>query len=328
MSIHPEKELFDEVRNLRSCLSDIKDRVFKLEDDYNNKVEEVEKLYQQNKRSEMKFNSLCSSQKEVIFLRNNNIDYPISSALLKENIFKCPKLLSLIEKGSKKILYDLPTEFIESFLMILRHGNYCFNHDKDQHKSHYNSNSHISANKKVSENSAFVSFLKENVSEETFQKMVISFNLDIDSIPVNWCLTSFKIDIPYSQDNILPHNAFSVKDISPINNILGEKAFFIGKNGSLTLNFNEVIRTNTIFIKPFSANQSVFNSSNGYSGTTAIFASIDRNNFIEVGIVSDKNKKDSMYKIVFNTNYTSFKYLKFVSRDTLFSLSEINLKKE
>lgn len=323
---HPEKELFDEVRALKNQIIEVKERVFKLENSYQQQVEEVEEKFFQNNQSEDRVKLLEASQKEILILSCNNVDFPLSKKLIKQNCFFSFKLSKLFKDcNDKKIFIDVELEYFEALFAILRYGylsNFISEHElKSEPIVKTVLRGSIGADK------GFHEFLKTYFDFNNFSLIVSYLDLDCCLIPddANDCFEKFSIEgKPYINEAL---NSFKIVD--PIEFSLknedDSKAVFIGSTASLFVKLTKTLRTKVIYLRPFIKNKSLFAPANGY-GSAVLYTSIDGVNYTSHGIIPSFVQDNHNIVEKYLEKITSFNYIKITTPSANFSLSTIAFK--
>ena len=134
------------------------------------------------------------------------------------------------------------------------------------------------------------------------------------------------IENTYSTNSITNHIS---EDIKSLANIKNTKGFFLNYNGILDIELAESIRTNRLYIKPFT-NESSFSPTNG-STYASVYASFDGDNYEYLG------KLPSTYGSTYYNNYLTdlclqqfytFKFLRFqTDNSSYFSISYLGFTK-
>ncbi len=92
---HPEQALFDEVKGLRGQMEEVRDRIFKIENVYINKVENTERRDYVSKSID---NKLAAYKENLEFKKTIEVDnryVPIFKDTVFQNIYKSNKLMSM-----------------------------------------------------------------------------------------------------------------------------------------------------------------------------------------------------------------------------------------
>ena len=260
---HPEKELFNEVRNLKSHIEDAKNRILKVESIYRQKVEEVEEREEQSKRSESKLNSYLASKNDKLLIKCNKYEFPLFKSTLDNNIYKT-YFLDILNSGKKELVLDIDEEHRYVILSIIRYGNLVkTTNDQDVPMT-------ITIKDKLDLN--MVNLLQKYFYEGDFNKLCHMLELENTILPVDQVslFESFKIEgTKHSTSQLELYEAKDIKDILANTSDINSKAIFVGPNTSIIITLTEMIRIKSFHIKPFTANKGAFVSNTGYNNYTS-----------------------------------------------------------
>ena len=308
---HPEKKLFDEVRALKQDIETIKERVFKLEANYTEQVEDVEDHFVQNSNSSKKILEVLHEQSNFLKIKTNNSVFPISRKTLVENMFISDKLISMENKA-----LDIDVSYLLGMIAILRHGNNIYN-NKLKQEDNVNVLEDNLKNDQV-----FHHFLERFFDLKNMILIAESLDLTYKFIPENIKVVKFTVEkLPYISNNIDLEN-FRMQDANDFNLKSSNKALFINKGGSILIELSESIRTDRITLRAYTGNNSLFNSANGW-GTCQVTVSTDCCIWSGVSKLPTNNPADKKGVEIYLEKLNSFKYIRFYSPDAMFSIGYI-----
>jgi hypothetical protein len=319
---HPEKALFDEVRGLRNDIEDAKERIFKAEKEYEENVIKLEKRCIIEERCNGKLKEwkekISSPNSKVTFIINEK-EYIYFRSTLTENIFNINP--NFVPENENTIFVEAEKNFFKSFIEIIRKGHSAFKTGEKLKTSN-------SFDKNVKENVNFIEFLKNSFTEKSFLEVVKYFGIPFtytSDLSKTELLESFSVDKPYISTSLDEYLLFDVKDLA---NFKNKKAVFLDYDASLTITLADTLRTNKIFIKPFTYQTSKFTPTNGNT-YTIIYTSENGVDYTKAAsIPSDYGSANNNYlsKITFD-NHENFKYVKFKTNSSCyFSLSYLGFK--
>lgn len=320
---HPEKKLFDEIKQLKHSIEDLKHRVLKVESTYKQKVEEVEQREQQSIRSKNKLDFFLAQSSTYITLKNYRKEYRLTAATLTENIFKT-KFLEEYNAGNRTMNLDIDTVYFEMLLRIIRLGHQIY-FTQDQE----NLLNNILPNSSYKKNTDFIAYIKSQFDNKDFRRLSTLLSLNIKVIGENAidCFLDFEVTGSwYDNLNIATCKAKSIKDLlNPLAD--DQKAIFINKDSTILIRLTEAVRTNGFYIRPFSMNKSHFNPTNGFNGSVSILISNNEADWECKGKIPqyDSTAPVTKFTEIRFKDYSTFKFIKFVTSTTPFSLAYIEL---
>jgi hypothetical protein len=318
---HPEKALFDEIRSLRKELENSKDRIFKLEKEYEDKIQNLEIRNEISIRCEEKIEKWLSDSSRKLKLIRNEKEYTFFRSTFEINSYSCNS--NLLPTDEDTCFLDISSKYFKALIEIIRKGHLVKNRE-----IRYGRNLEKFLDAKLLEDQNFPLALMVYFDNENIMKIVNDFGLNFTYYGGSKgaeIFDSHSTKSAFSSNDLLNYITEDVKSLADINN---QKAFFIDKNGNLNIQFTEILRVKSIYIKPFVENK-LWNPSQGRN-ETKILGSIDGELFEEYSKIPENfglNLKTPICEVTFDSPH-SFKYLKFETNGSFgFSLSYLGFTK-
>lgn len=324
---HPEQALFDEVKGLRSQMEEVRDRIFKIENVYNNKVENTERREYTSKVIDNKLNLYKENLKTKKIVIVDNRSVPIFKSTVFENIYKSPKLMSLWDSEKSEIVYDMDYDYFMAVMDIVRRGHNIEMLDQDD-KNALQRNFKLRS-KDLEKDQVFNDVLKCFFSEhDSFSSMIIDYNLNLGYVPND--LSNIVENIKYLDgqlSNLSAHDIGESKNYNEIFNKKNEKAIFLDYNKNAVVELKSTVRVKAISIRPFIKDTSVFYPTTGAS-YARVATSNDNKDWDDVcTLPSDYGSGNNDYICTLSLGkFKSFKYIKFITNGSAqLSVSYIKL---
>jgi hypothetical protein len=315
---HPEKALFDEVRGLRTILEESKERIAKVEKEYQARVVTLEKRCMIDESCHEKLESwrvLCKNR--INFFLNEKV-YTFYKSTIYNNIYPLSK--TFLPEREDSIILETNKNFLKALIEIIRLGNEVFITESKKR------NFETAIEKSIKENPNFSTFIKSCFEESIFLSICSDFGLNYSYYGAGSeedLLESFKIEGAYTN-----MSKYEIKDVKKLADKNNSEGLFLNYNGEFVIRLSETIRTAKIIIKPFTTDPSSFSTSNGQT-YAMIYSSLDGQKFDFLNNIPSfyGNNQNNNICDVYLQELTSFKYLKFkTNSSSLFSLSYIAFK--
>lgn len=328
---HPEQKLFDEVKGLKTELEEVRDRIFKIENTYIDKVENIEKR---------EYTSLIVEEKLKIYKENlesrkifilDNHRIPLFKSTVERNIYNSEKLLNYWNNTNTEIVLDYDYDYFMAILEIVKRGHNfeCLDaEDKLTFKRNFKLRTRT-----LSKDSIFNLMIKEFFSDhESFSKIVIDYNLNYSSVPndLSDLVVSVKVlEGSGSMTHLDKHNILSKQDKwKKLTDVKNKLALFLDYNQNGVIELKTTVRINKIGLKPFTESSSEFSPTTG-SYYPKLLVSNNEKHWDEIGVMpSDYGSFSNDYISSFNFgSYKSVKYIKITTNSSSqFSLSYIKFE--
>jgi hypothetical protein len=309
---HPEQALFDEVKGLRSQMEEVRDRIFKIENVYINKVENTERREYTSKVIDNKLIAYKENLKTKKIVVVDNRYVPIFKDTVFTNVYKSPKLMSLWDSDKTEIIYDMDYDYFMAVMDIVRRGHNIEMLDKED-KNALQRNFKLRS-KELDKDIVFAEILKTFFNDhESFSTLIIDYNLNFGSIPSD--LSNIVESIKYldgTLTNLVAHDIGETKNFNEIFNVKNEKAIFLDYNKNAVVELTMTVRAKTIYLRPFTKDTGVFYPTTGAS-YARIYISNDYKEWDLIGTLpSDYGSASNDYicPMVLG-KFKSFKYIKF-----------------
>ena len=327
---HPEKALFEEVLALKKDIQESKDRVAKLQTDYDEKIVIFEKRRQINERSEDKFRKWQKLSKKTVTFLLDEKDYTFLRTTFENNIYKVDS--SFLQEDGNKIFIDAQKSFFKLFMVIIKKGNSEFNrmmYDPNAREDLNIMNSFAKEfDRSTREDQNFLEFIREIFEPKSFFDVVNHFNIGLEILPKKDGSDLFikhEISVPYKQVTL---SKFASESLLTLSDKTSLNAFFLGYNGKIDIELAELIRVRKIYAKPFCSDSKLWNPVTG-STHTQIYVSIDGNNWELAGNAPSKygTSTNNFISVIMLNNLFTFKFIRFATgNQSLFSLKYLAFK--
>jgi hypothetical protein len=313
---HPEKALFDEVRGLRNQLEEAKERLVKIENDYNEKVLAYETRKTINDRLENKIEHFLKDSQKVTLIVNGK-EYPFLRSFFTQNLIQVNFLTN-----DDRYELDMGKGDLKGLLSILRNGNNYFNFDKTDIPRKMQLD-----NPKQREDNAFISIIRNHMTEDSFEDVLKRFDLVYSYISDEKnIIENIIVETPFVNSKLDVYMAKQFDDIINKDQV-SHKAYFINSNGKIDFILKSRIRINKIGIRAFHSSPSNWIPSNGKT-VTKIYVSLDGIKWDFVKNVPATYGEGKEITIVSFDRLITFKYLRFQADSShMFSLNYITFKK-
>lgn len=321
---HPEKKLFDEVRSLRTDLEESKERIIKVEKEYEQKVEYLESRCQIDERCEAKLKQWKNNQNNKVTFLINDKEYPFFRSTFTDNIYKCNS--EFMSEGEDYIYVEMDKKYFKVLIEIIRKGHQAYGENLKNKKKSFSS----VLDKSLKEDMNFITTIKNCLYHESFIEIVNDFKLNYTYLGTKRgedLIENFKVENPYCETSTTTNKYVETvpKNLGNPNNKMG---LFLNYNGKIDLTLSETLRTKNIFLKPFWADSSAFTPNNGNS-TTQILGSLDGEKYDLLAMIPSEwgnGINNYLCEVVFS-EAASYKYLRFSNSTTYFSLSYVGFTK-
>jgi hypothetical protein len=311
---HPDKKLFDDTKALRTHIEEFKERVLKLENDYEQKVIYLEKRGIINERTEKKLESFLIGRKNRILVNVSGKDYFLLHTTLRDNIYQ----LKNVEEIRDRWELELSKEHFKGLCEILRKGHDAFKSDTKKL-----SKRESGINEWLQRDLLFAQELSKLFEEKSFDELATDFQLNHRSgqdIPTEELFTGFDIGTIYTAncDDFKANNIQEVVKPNPS----APKALFLGYNSHLTINLSRTVRTNKLYLRPFIDKISYYAPTQG-STFVSIFTSVDGEKWVFQTVIPSSwgNSQNNYFCTINFDTLISFNRIKFQTGSTYFSLS-------
>jgi len=283
-----------------------------------------------DERCEEKLNKWKVQAKDKITYNLNEKEYTFFRSTFKDNVYKFSQFI--FPEGIDSITIDIDKQIFKQFITIVSKGNLHFLNTLDENKEKPKKKFFTEIlEKKYREDQSFANAIRPLFVDEFFVEVVKDFGLNfisLGSCPKEDLIVSVKMETPYSSGNTDKYRTENVKTLNNPNNVT--TGYFLNYNGNLEIQLAETIRTNKMWIKPFSGDTSNWSPTNGYT-YTQVYLSADGKSFdYVVTLPSTYGSSTNNYitQIDFGGLY-SFKYVKFSATSSgMFSLSYLTFVKE
>lgn len=261
-----EKKVIDEIKYQKTQIEELRNRIFKLELEYNEKIESFEKRELRLETITSKYNKYVNDLNEKTVLIIGDKSIPIFKSTILDNIYISHKFLEFFnEQSSKEIIIDHDNKYFYEILNIIHKGNNYFMLSSEEKESISREFSlYVKSNEK---DSLFLNVLSEFFKNEYIGSIISDFNLNmkyvifnkddfIKSVSLNNSETSFTSLKSYQFDS-------NGKDYNQIFNEKNKKAFFVDYNKELIIEFQDFIRIDSLSLRPFLENNGLFYPTSG-----------------------------------------------------------------
>jgi hypothetical protein len=320
---HPEKKLFDEVRGLRSDLEESKERILKVEKEYEQKVVYLESRCQIDERCEAKLKQWINKKNNKVTFLINDKEYPFFRSTFIDNVYKCNS--EFLPDGEDYIYVEMDKKYFKLIIEIIRKGHQAFEEKLSNKKSKFST----ILDKALKEDKNFIATLKNSFDPQSFFEIVNDFNLNYTYLGTKSneeLIEKFTVENPYTQTTVSKYVETEPKNLGNPNS---KKGLFLNYNGKIDITLSETLRTNRIYLKPFSADAGAFSPLSGAS-STQILGSVDGERYDLLGLIpSDWGSTINRYlltEVIFSEPMT-YKYLRFSNTSAYFSLSYVGFTK-
>lgn len=330
--MNPDKALFDEVKNLKIEMEEIRSRIFKIESVYTDKIESIESIQNIYKDIDLKLKEYNASLNTMKIILIDGKRIPLFEKTIRDNIYISQTLLDLFEdKLEDEIIIDDDYYYFNIILNIIKRGhNYYMlnNTEKELYKRNYELEI-----KNIEIDELFIQILKHYFHGPYLDNVIIDYKIN--------CTTSLKgIDIKniiintetYDKDNLTEY-ILPIEEKSQLLNATNNKALFLNFNSSIIIILNKTIKINKLFIRKFkNSNKIDFDSLNNtsYQYYVKVFLSNDGTNYKYAGNIhryTAQFEKDEDYYELNIGLFTSFNYIKLLtSTNSKFAINYITFK--
>lgn len=259
---HPEKALFEEVKGLKVQMEEVRNRIFKVEATYLDKVENVEKREFKIAQVNQKYDDYKSklADKKLIYVDGKVI--PLFKATVINNIYKSDKLTKLFEDANTEVVIDLDFVYFNGILDILRKGHNLFELDEEDK----NVNTKFSLiSKNLEKDEVFINVIKAYFTEKvSFSRLIVDFNLNFKSVPED--LSNLIKNVSNNTTEMMNVDKYKVKtpeDFKELTNYKNKKAIFMDYNREVIIEFSESVRIKEFGLKPFTEDNNLFYPTTG-----------------------------------------------------------------
>lgn len=323
---HPEQALFDEVKGLRGQMEEVRDRIFKIENTYNNKVENIERREfiaktVSNKLSTYKENL---TTKKIIYVDNRAV--PIFKSTVTQNIYKSCKLSAFWDSPKTEVILDLDYDYFMAILDIVKRG-HNFEALDEEDKASIQRNFRLRS-KDLEKDPVFNDLLKQFFPDpNVLSQIAVDYSLAFKSIPSK--LDELVKDISYLEDNSMSHcdkyNIVKEKAFSKITDPKNDFAIFLDYNKNAVVELSFPIRIRTIGLRPFIKDTGMFYPTTG-SYYARFYLSNNGKDWDDIAVMpSDYGNANNDYISIFNLGkFKTIKFIKFTTNSSSqFSVSYI-----
>lgn len=328
---HPEQALFDEVKGLKIQMDEVRDRIFKVENTYINKVENSEKRDHISKVVESKILSYKEALKSKKLILIDGKQVPLFKDTVFTNIYQSTKLKELWDSPKIEVILDLDYEYFNAILDIVKKG-HNFEILNDEDKQAVVKNFKLK-NDKLSKDRVFNKYLQMFFSDnESISKIAIDYNLDYACVPSD--LSNMIKNIEYNKEPLSTtekYNLVAKKEFNSLTNPKNNLAIFMDYNSTCVIELNTSVRIKNIGLKPFTNDSNVFSPATG-AYYPKLYHSNDNKDWKYVGVMPStygtEITEDSCS--TFNLGgFTSIKFIKIVTDgSSQFSLSYLKLNQD
>lgn len=324
---HPEQALFDEVKGLRTDMEQLRDRIFKIENDYNEKVEKTEKKEYTQKRIDQKikdYNDSLAERRDVIV---DGKKVPIFKRTVELNTYKCPKLLSLWDFTKTDIVMDIDFKYFSEIINIVRRGHNLMLLNETEAEAFRKS---FRLPKHLEKDYVFHGLINKFFDHDSVTKLSVEYNLpyvclpkSLDGIVANICAESGNCS-----SIAATYNIFENKKYNDLFDEKSDNAIFLDYNAAIIVELKDSIRIRSYGLKPFTKDTNIFYPTTGsyYASTMVSDDGVNYTN--SVVMPSDYGSTNNDYVSIFDLGgYKNVKYFKFTTNSSSqFSVSTIFLE--
>lgn len=326
---HPERALFEEVKGLKDQMEEVRNRIFKLEATYVDKVENTETREHKSEIINKKFATYKENLNSMKLIQVDGLSIPLFKSTLTDNIYTSEYFIKMFEEESREVIVDMDINFFNAILDIIKKGHnfYCLDEDDKNELSRKFNFSDKSLTKNPSFNKILRMFFPDN---ETFSKLIVDFDLNFKSIPDDLSNLVKTITNTTDYSNMSQVSAFAMtkdEEFQLIFNKNNKKALFLDYTKEAIIELKDKIRVKVIGLKPFTEDSNAFYPTTG-SYYPSLFISEDGKDWDLVGVMpSTYGSPNDDYISKFNlSKFKTIKYFKFVTNSSSqFSLSYIEI---
>lgn len=324
---HPEQALFDEVKALRTDMEQLRDRIFKIENDYNEKVEKTEKKEFTQKRIDQKikdYNASLSERKDIIV---DGKRVPLFKKTVESNVYKCPKLLALWDFTKTEVIMDIDFRYFTEILNILRRGHNLTLLNPTEAEAFKKS---FRLQKEFEKDYVFHSLISNFFDQESTTRLSVEYNLPFVCLPKS--LEDIVANMNSESGNCSTiggsYNLFENKKYNDLFDSKSDNAIFLDYNSALVVELKDAVRVRNFALKPFTKDTNVFYPTTG-SYYASVAVSEDGVNFTNSTLMpSDYGSTNNDYVTTFDLGgHKNVKFFKFsTTGSSQFSVSTIFLE--
>ena len=325
---HPEKALFEEVKGLKTQMEEVRNRIFKVEATYIEKVEKIEKREYTSIQVDKKIEEYENNLNTMKLIRLDGKKIPLFRGTIVNNIYVSKKLLELFDNDSNfELIIDQDYNYFYLILNIIKKGhNYFCLDDEDKQSVIRKYSLNI---KNLEKDPLFIQILNYFFDEDAIKHIAVDFNLDYSFIPENVGIKSIKSSCEGLMTHLDKHKLTS-ENKNDLLNKDNKKGIFLDYTNNVVIELDNIVRIKKLGLKPFTADTSAFYPTTG-SYYPTLYVSEDGSEYTSLGVMpSDYGSVNNDY--VSNFLLNSHKNIKFIKVETnsssQWSLSYIKLNYE
>jgi len=304
----------------------VRNRIFKIEATYIEKVENTEKREYKTKVIDKKMCQYKENIKTRKLISVDNQTVPLFRGTVENNIYRSEKLLRLWDSPNTEVVIDIDGDYFSAILDIVRKGHNFFCLDEEDKSSVVRK--FKLRNKNLEKDDIFNKLIREYFTDsEVFAQIVVDFTLNYSSVPKD--LSDLVEDITYDKNlsHLDKHMMKTKEEYVKMTDIKNDKGIFLDYNKEMLIKFKVPVRTRMIGLKPFTADQSAFAPTTGsyYPKLYVSYNGVDWDYIAQMP--SNYGSANDDYVTLFNLGgYKSFKYIKVnTDSSSQWSLSYIKL---
>ncbi len=311
---HPEKALFEEVKGLKDQMEEVRNRIFKLEATYVDKVENTETREHKAEIINKKFSIYKENLSSMKLFQVDGLTIPLFKTTVTDTIYRSDYFIELFEDSGKEVIIDTDIVIFNAILDIIKKGHnfYCLDEeDKNEIVKKFNF-----SDKSISKNPSFNQILKKYFPDkETFSKLIVDFDLNYKSIPDDLSNIVQAITNTTNSSNmshVINYLMKNDEESQLLFNKNNKKALFLDYTKEAIVELKEKIRIKTIGLKPFTDDNNAFSPTTG-SYYASLYISEDGKDWDLIGVMpSTYGSPNDDYISKFTlSKYKTIKFFKF-----------------